>query len=309
MDDVNSAVTADQQPSSAENPKQQPVRVEPQPAPVQNQGLCPQSTFVGWHASTDCSEYFECDNGAMGVVHVCGESLKFDKVRNKCHPAEYVNSFCYGPPLGKDESPEQGGGVSGVSGGSGGGTTSAARGLCNEGFTGWGSRLGCKEYYWCNRGSADVIYDCGQDLLFDRTLELCNFAYLVHCESGKGGVPVPTPQPTPLPTPSPTPAPDPNPTFPPTVSEVPSIVGGGYGGNAGAGQEGTPSLSGMSGGVVGDYSWSKTATPTVPTNSSEIPPWLMNTVMTKNNGQNLSKSVKQLWMALGLISFKTFIIW
>ena len=57
---------------------------------------CPQSSFVGWHTSTDCTEYFQCNNGAMGSVYVCGSSQKFDKVRNQCQPAENVNSFCYG---------------------------------------------------------------------------------------------------------------------------------------------------------------------------------------------------------------------
>jgi hypothetical protein len=38
----------------------------------------------------------------MGVVYVCSASLKFDKVRNECHPEQYVSSYCYGPPIGKE---------------------------------------------------------------------------------------------------------------------------------------------------------------------------------------------------------------
>lgn len=54
--------------------------------------------------------------------------------------------------------------------------------LCSEGYTGWESRNGCHEYYWCRKGCFDdVIYDCGIDLLFDKNLELCTFASQVKC--------------------------------------------------------------------------------------------------------------------------------
>lgn len=161
----------------------------------------------------------------------------------------------------------------------------------------------CKEYYWCSRGIADAIYDCGQDLLFDGTLELCTFAHLVHCNSNRGGVPVPTPPPTALPSSNPTPVPV---TFPPTASESPSIVGGGS-----TGEGTTPSWGGgTSGGVVGDYSWSDTAIPTVPQNASEIPPWLMNTVMARNSGDTTSSSNTQLlWLLIAFIPIQMFILW
>ena len=54
--------------------------------------------------------------------------------------------------------------------------------LCSEGYTGWKSRNGCREYYWCHSGCfEDVIYDCGIDLLFDKNLELCTVASQVKC--------------------------------------------------------------------------------------------------------------------------------
>ncbi|KAL7551637.1 hypothetical protein ACHAWF_014829 [Thalassiosira exigua] len=210
----------------------QPLQDEnPQPLPSENENtqyadLCPQSSFDGWYASADCKEYYKCENGAPGVIHVCGNSLKFDKVRNQCYHGQYVNSFCYGPPLGHDQARQQA--------------------LCGEGHTGWEARLGCKEYYWCDRGRADVVYTCGEGLLFDRTLELCNFAPMVHCPD-KGGPS--TPPPAPPPTPRPTPA---TRTLPPTK-------------------------------LNGDYRWSDTAAPTLAEVQSETPPWLMNTIMTETN--------------------------
>ncbi|KAL7517236.1 hypothetical protein ACHAWX_002171 [Stephanocyclus meneghinianus] len=60
--------------------------------------LCPKE-FVGWHSSSDCKEYYTCDEGTPGAIRVCNEGLKFDKVRNECISEGSVNEFCYGPPL------------------------------------------------------------------------------------------------------------------------------------------------------------------------------------------------------------------
>ena len=271
-----------------------------------NQLQCPHSTFVGWHTSPDCKEYFECDNGEMGVVHMCNEGLKFDKVRNQCQDEMSVNSMCYGPAH----------------------TMSLSDGLCSDGCSGWESRNGCREYYWCDIGYADVIYDCGQDLLFDRSMELCNFANQVHCVENGGVVstddadvqlPAPVSMPTPLvsvPTPSTSrPSPltgmtlttitgkDPPPQAAETEQQLfcassmteldtvscttaQSCISG-------------PCPKGMFcfpytcnneyvgvGGVVGNYNWSDTTTrPPLQnaTSSIETPPWLANTVFTNDN--------------------------
>ena len=173
---------------------QEPILIEPSAAPVQVSGLCPQSPFVGWHTSADCkgmflvstasaqsssfvkhlfficryvSEYFQCDNGAMGVVFVCGASLKFDKVRNECHPEQYVNSFCYGPPKGKE--------------------TNASSELCAEDYVGWETSNYCHEYFWCDGGRFDVVYYCPDNQLFDKGLGHCNPASQVNCINRGGG--------------------------------------------------------------------------------------------------------------------------
>ncbi|KAL3766828.1 hypothetical protein ACHAW5_005243 [Stephanodiscus triporus] len=251
-----------------------PTSTAPSTAPAenqlsQNQLQCPQSTFVGWHTSTDCKEYFKCDNGAMGTVHVCEDSLKFDKVRNQCHPEEQVNSFCYGPPQ----------------------STTSSGNLCSEEYTGWESRNGCREYYWCDLGYADVIYDCGQDLLFDITLELCNFASQVVCTEN-GGASVANKSPSQPPAPSTLtepPAPKPSTLRP---SPVMGTVGG------------KGSSSGV-GGVVGDYNWSDPIASTEPQNTSvETPPWLMNTVKSTNNAKGVM--VTENTFPSMMIAFVTF---
>ena len=271
-----------------------------------NQLQCPHSTFVGWHTSPDCKEYFECDNGEMGVVHMCNEGLKFDKVRNQCQDEMSVNSMCYGPAH----------------------TMSLSDGLCSDGYSGWESRNGCREYYWCDIGYADVVYVCGQDLLFDRSMDLCNFANQVHCVENGGVIstddadvqlPAPVSVPTPLvsvPTPlTSQPSPltgmtlttitgkDPPPQAAETEQQLfcassmteldtascataQSCISG-------------PCPKGMFcfpytcnneyvgvGGVVGNYNWSDTTTrPPLQnaTSSIETPPWLANTVFTHDN--------------------------
>jgi hypothetical protein len=244
----------------------------------QTSDLCPES-YVGWATSADCREYYQCDNGKPGgVIYVCNESLKYDKVRNKCRPEQEVNSFCYGPPPSQAEQVQQ----------------QTVQSLCKEGYTGWEARLGCREYYWCDNGRSDVMYECGEDLLFDRTNGMCNFKHLVHCVD-KGGPATPPPvPPTPWPTPRPTQKVQ---TLPPTLSQSPSSdddwsVGANAGGNP----------------------WSNTATPTAPGGQSEIPPWLMtNTVgmkPTDNSGGDTSCS-HHMWLrfALIILPFQAAMIW
>ena len=127
---------------------------------------------TGWKTMADCTEYYKCENGSPGIIRMCGKNLKFDLVRNECHPEKSVDSLCRGPPL---KSAQQG----------------SQEDLCEEGHTGWEVRLGCREYFWCNNGHYDVLHSCGEDLLFDQALELCNFAHLVHC-----GPAPPKPSPT-----------------------------------------------------------------------------------------------------------------
>jgi hypothetical protein len=61
-----------------------------------------------------------------------------------------------------------------------------------------------REYYWCDNGRiSDSYHVCGEDLLFDSELELCNFADQVVCKSNNDNsgsqVNQPNPPPAPLP--------------------------------------------------------------------------------------------------------------
>ena len=229
-------------------------------------------------------EYFKCDKGAKGVVHVCGDSLKFDKVRNQCHPEEEVNTFCYGPPQ----------------------STTSSGGLCPDGsYTGWKSRNGCHEYYWCDLGYADVIHACGQDLLFDMELQLCNIAGEVICvENGSAPIESPTqPPPAPLSLVD-TPAAK-QPTLRPSslLGATPTPLPEYPGSNDGIGANG--SYSGV-GGVLGDNDWSSDSSATNPTEaqnaSDETPPWLLNTVLTTNNSKLVvGGGDTKLWMITALV--------
>ncbi len=103
----------------------------------------------------------------MGVVFVCGASLKFDKVRNECYPEQYVNSFCYGPAKEIE--------------------ATASSESCAEDYVGWETSNYCHEYFWCDGGRFDVVYYCPDDRLFDRELGHCIPASQVNCIDGGGG--------------------------------------------------------------------------------------------------------------------------
>lgn len=138
--------------------------------------------------------------------------------------------------------------------------------------------------------------DCGQDLLFDKTLELCNFAHQVKCDDA--GNPItnqPTPPPsiraqqtpmplsfTPLqPLPISTLVPVVAQSIPPTTSEPPS-----------------PSVVGSD--SVGNDSSSDAPTVIM---ASNIPPWLeLGTIMTNDVDFTLgaSKNSRLFWLLVAL---------
>merc|ERR1712194_80567 len=277
---------ADNQPPPVKNQQPSPPAFT-EPPKQQILDLCPQNSFVGWHASSDCKEYYKCDNGVPGAIEKCSQSLKFDKVRNKCYSEQLVNSFCYGPPLDTAQDSQQGGR------GDGRNDSSASRDLCKEGYPGWITRLGCREYYWCDQGRADDLHDCDEDLLFDLTLELCNFVHLVHCVDKDDpttltppAVPPPMPRPAPRPMPRPTPRPSSRPMELSTSTEDTT------GSNHESNREG----------AFGDYSRSNTAAPSPFQGQSETPPWLMNTIM-ENNLAPVSSKLIQFWSLLIPIIF------
>ena len=131
--------------------------------------LCP-DFFVGWHTRADCKEYFECNNGQIGPLYTCGEGLKFDKVRGKCISESEVNQYCYGNSgaSNNDDSEIKP-------------NATVVKPKCTLGFTGWDAKPGCIQYFWCNNGHKEASHDCGENLLFDLELEVCNFADEVDC--------------------------------------------------------------------------------------------------------------------------------
>jgi len=212
--------------------------------------------YKGWHTSADCKEYYECDSGAPDVIRACGNNLKFDKVRNKCYSEGSVNSFCYGPSLESEPGAHQGGEEDG------GNDSIASTDLCNSGYTGWEVRLGCQEYYWCDHGSADILYDCGEGLIFDQSSELCNFAHLVHCGSASlQQVLPPMPKPTSRPV-----------NLSQNTPGLPNRI-----------EDSTGTNSRPIEGVFGEHDNSNTPAPSPFRNQSEAPPWLMGTIMEQNS--------------------------
>ena len=181
-------------------------------------------------------------------------------------------------------------------------------GLCKEGYTGWESRNACREYYFCDRGIADAIFTCGEDLLFDMRLELCNFANKVKCldEQGNLTTPQPSPRPskkpqitaiTPLLTPLPTKSPVGTRTVSPIASESDTAS--------------ESESSTINGNETGESAMDKTPTPTVIVsshNSSAIPPWLqLNTIMSNDGACTLEGG--SLYWALSASLIVVAILW
>ena len=148
--------------------------------------LCP-DFFIGWHTRVDCKEYFECNNGKIGPLYTCGEGFKFEKVSGKCLFERHVNQYCY-----ESNNAEP---------------NAITKSKCILGYTGWDTKPGCAQYYWCNDGNEGATLDCGEDLLFDMELELCNFADKVVCPYGFHTPTVPPITMAPSPTPSPSESP------------------------------------------------------------------------------------------------------
>ena len=248
--------------------------------PASDFDLCPLN-YVGWHSKGDCKEYYECKNGTAGPIHTCGEGLKFDKVRHECYSDNLVNSYCYGPALessgGQEETDIPKGDNS-----TKGNDDNATNQLCFDGYTGWEARSGCREFYWCEDGAPDVIHDCGEDLLFDRELQRCNFADEVVCEDRAhlpNNNPAPTPPYPPTPWPSAKPVSVKHTSFP-TFGSIPvstsdeDKVGG-----------------------FGEMEWSTTPPSTATQNRTEMPPWLSYSVKVAapNAGERVVGSVR-IWL-------------
>ena len=107
------------------------------------------------------------------------------------------------------------------------------------------------------------MHDCGEDLLFDRELQLCNFADEVVCVDRNGALsvnsqlrPPTTKPPTPMPVAKETPF--------PTFGSIPAPT---------SGEVGEP-----------ENMLPKTASPTIQKTQSEMPPWLAFTIKDSNSG-------------------------
>ena len=137
--------------------------------------LCP-DFFVGWHTKKDCKEYFKCNDGKLGPTYTCGEGLKFEKNSSECRAERDVNQQCYEIPSQSVNEPSL-----------------SRKPKCTLGYTGWDATPGCNQYYFCNNGIGQAPLNCGENLLFDLDLELCNFADDVDCP-----YPIESPTPSPI---------------------------------------------------------------------------------------------------------------
>ena len=108
-----------------------------------NNDLCP-DMYSGWHAISDCTQYFKCSDGSSGTIYVCPEGQKFDKTRNVCFDAFKVNRFCYGPSDAAAEAESH----------------ASSSNECPLNFNGYGVTKDCSEYYQCNDGVPGARHAC-----------------------------------------------------------------------------------------------------------------------------------------------------
>lgn len=139
-----------------------------------------------------------------------------------------------------------------------------------------------REYYWCDNGIvADAFHDCGEDLLFDSELELCNFKDLVECSNSRV---VETNIKQPLPSPR---------SASPTSSPF---------------NEDKPGLSSNATGDQGEKTWPEsTAAPTlrqelVVENNEDMPPWLAHMVKESDSSARCMMTYfSGLWVILTML--------
>ena len=118
--------------------------------------LCPYM-YSGWHAISDCTQYFKCSGGAHGTISACPEGQKFDKTRNECYDASKVNKFCYGPSVADAEAE----------------SPVSSYDECPLNFEGYGVTKDCTEYFQCNGGSPGAMRRCDSGTKFDKVRSKC----------------------------------------------------------------------------------------------------------------------------------------
>lgn len=121
-----------------------------------NNDLCP-DVYNGWHAISDCTQYFKCSDGAHGTIYVCPEGQKFDKTRNECFDAFKVNKFCYGPSVAAAEAE----------------SSASSSDECPLNFKGYGVTRDCSVYYQCFDGVSGARHTCDSGTKFDRVRSKC----------------------------------------------------------------------------------------------------------------------------------------
>ena len=144
-------------PSVSPSPTSSPSKL-PTKAPSA-EASCP-TGFTGMIAApvNTCTHYQYCQNGVKnGDPVACPEGTRFREERGYCD--FYYAVWCNGKP------PE------GIP-------------LCPEGYTGLMAAEQCKGYRHCDNGIvSSPQYDCGDGLLFDESLQACNFEDQVKCKS------------------------------------------------------------------------------------------------------------------------------
>ena len=138
--------------------------------PGTSKAMCPPG-FTGWHSSDGgCNEYQRCISGIPGPTRVCGNGLKFVTTRGECISESLVNT-----PTCREHPPKPK--------------------LCPwASLKGWGVRNNCKEYFYCENGSADFVRRCFDGTLFDIQSGSCQPTSTVNC--GGKVITNPSPRPT-----------------------------------------------------------------------------------------------------------------
>lgn len=156
---------------------------------------CPPS-LSGYYSTPDCRQYYWCHNGRFSSTTIlsCSEGTLFDDMRSMCNWEEEVSCKAHLEVQGDTSAQE----IRLTSSPTSEPTIFTE---CPRSHSGYYTTPGCEEYFWCHGGiRSSPIYSCTEGLLFDETLNICNWEAEVPCDQTARPTKAPSSQPTDHPT-------------------------------------------------------------------------------------------------------------
>ena len=146
---------------------------------------CP-AGFTGMLPSSDCSQFYYCNNGAMqGGMNTCPPSTLFDASIQVCNWASTTLCACSNAGTVPEAPPSPS-------------PPTASCGTCPPTSYAMIAAADCSGFYYCSNGVVSSIVMCPSGTIFDTSLKGCNWKSMVTCSctTSQTQANLPTPKPT-----------------------------------------------------------------------------------------------------------------